>query len=67
MIYGGCMEQEQSAYDALKGEWPQLPAQMRRWCDKVARAGGGGSYVILQGCVEQERAAKSGAGKPFKF
>jgi hypothetical protein len=57
LIYGGCVNQEQSAYDALKPRWASLPAQTQRWCDQVARASGSGSYLILNGCVQQEISA----------
>jgi len=58
LIYGGCIEQEQSAYDELKERWASLPVQTRHWCQQVAKSGGKGSYAILNGCVEQEIAAK---------
>jgi hypothetical protein len=57
LIYGGCIKQEQSAYDSLKGSWSALPSQMQSWCDSVAKSGGGGSYLILNGCVQQEQNA----------
>jgi hypothetical protein len=57
MIYGGCVNQEQSAYDTLKRVWNTLPAEMQNWCDRVARSTGAGSYMILNGCVEQEISA----------
>jgi hypothetical protein len=57
MIYGGCVKQEQSAYDTMKRVWNTLPAQTQTWCDRVARSGGVGSYMILNGCTEQEIAA----------
>ena len=58
MIYGGCINQEQTAYDHLKGSWAELPLQTRNWCDQVARSSGGGSYMILNGCVDQESSAR---------
>ena len=54
MIYGGCISQEQSAYDSLKSRWSTLPIATQSWCDSVARSSGAGSYMILKGCVEQE-------------
>jgi hypothetical protein len=54
MIYGGCISQEQSAYDGLKTRWSTLPIATQNWCDNVARSSGAGSYMILSGCVEQE-------------
>jgi len=67
MIYGGCLDQEQSAYDALKKSWAALPGQTQTWCDKVAKSSGGGSYMILNGCVEQEtNAAKENSVRQFR-
>jgi GYF domain 2/Protein of unknown function (DUF2939) len=54
VIYGGCINQEQSAHDDLKKLWNTLPAQTQNWCDRVARSTGDGSYVLLNGCVGQE-------------
>jgi hypothetical protein len=54
MIYGGCISQEQSAYDGLKHRWKTLPIATQNWCDRVARSSGTGSYMILNGCVAQE-------------
>jgi hypothetical protein len=59
MIYGGCIDQEQSAYNELKGAWGALPIRMRAWCDQVAKSGGTGSYMILKGCIDQEQSAAS--------
>jgi hypothetical protein len=53
MIYGGCLDQEQSAYDALKKSWAALPGQTQTWCDKVAKSSGGGSYVILMAALNK--------------
>lgn len=58
MLYGGCIDQEQAAYDSLKKNWSTLPRQTKEWCDRVARTTGGGSYMLLNGCVDQESAAK---------
>jgi hypothetical protein len=58
VIYGGCIDQEQSAYNALRdGTWGGLAPATRNWCDQVARSGGGGSFVILLSCANQETAA----------
>ena len=54
LIYDGCVNQEQSAYDTLKRVWNTLPTQTQTWCDRVARSGGVGSYMLLNGCREQE-------------
>ena len=56
MIFNGCIELEQEAYDELRATWAGLPGQARRYCDEVARVTGG-SYSILQGCIELETEA----------
>jgi hypothetical protein len=66
LIYGGCLQQEQTEYNALKPNWDGLPAKVRGWCDQVARAGGQGSFVILKGCVEQELGAAR-SNRTFEF
>ena len=67
VIYGGCIEQEQEAYDKLKLSWSTLPPTRQAWCDKVASAGASGSYMILGGCVDQEReAAETNAKRTFR-
>lgn len=53
MIYGGCIDMEQTAYNSLKREWAGLPIRARTYCDEVARVSGG-SYSILQGCIDME-------------
>ncbi len=61
-----CLRMEQSAYDALKSRWDQLPQHIRAYCDEVARFGGAGSYSTLETCVQMEiRAAQS--NRAFKF
>ena len=58
--------QEQTAYDQLKPLWDTLPTQMQRWCDQVALSTGTGSYMILNGCVEQElKAAQENSRRQF--
>jgi hypothetical protein len=67
VIYGGCVDQEQSAYDTLKRVWNTLSAQTQNWCDRVARSTGGGSYTILNGCVEQEiNASQENSTRQFR-
>ena len=66
VMFDGCFEMEQSAYDALKARWNKLSSEMRGYCDRVARVGGDGSYSMLQGCVEIEKAASSNQ-KTFKY
>jgi hypothetical protein len=57
MVYGGCMDQEQTAYDSLKTTWADLPQQTKNWCDQIAKATGG-SYMVLKACLEKEDAAR---------
>jgi hypothetical protein len=67
VIYGGCIEQEQTAYDELKGSWMEVPRKTQSWCNQVAKAPGSGSYLILKGCIEQETAAQNeNATRHFK-
>lgn len=69
VLYGTCMDQEQSAYNQLKEKWTTAPAKTRQWCDELARAGGGaGSYTLLQTCLDQElRAADENKTKTFEY
>ena len=61
-----CYQQEQSAYDALKPSWDQLPAAMRQHCNQIASYGGTGSFSLLRTCVQQENAAARQNGE-FQF
>ncbi|PDT32351.1 hypothetical protein CO660_00205 [Rhizobium sp. L9] len=65
MIYNGCVEMEQNAYDELKSIWDNLPIQAKSYCDMVARTTDG-SYSILKGCIDMETEASSSTPK-FKF
>jgi hypothetical protein len=66
MIYGGCVEQEQSSYDQLKESWSDVPRKTQAWCNQVAKASGPGSYMILKGCIEMEATAqKENAARQF--
>jgi hypothetical protein len=65
MIYNGCIDQEQTAYNMLKARWSGFSAQMRGYCDEVASFGGG-SYMLLDGCIQMESDAASGT-KSFKY
>lgn len=65
MIYNGCIDMEQEAYDALKASWPGIPSRMRSYCDDVGRVSGG-SYSILKGCIEMEADA-IGSTPEFKY
>lgn len=65
MIFNGCIDMEQQAYDALKQYWATLPARPRNYCNEVAKVTGG-SYSILEGCIEMETEA-AGAQKSFEY
>lgn len=65
MIFNGCVDMEQQAYNVLKTMWAQLPGNSRKYCDEVARVSGG-SYSILQGCIEMETNAAS-APRSFEY
>jgi len=56
MIYNGCVDMEQTAYDSLKRVWNSIPSSTRAHCDDVARVTGG-SYSILEGCIQMETQA----------
>lgn len=61
-IIKGCYQVEQDSYDALKPVWDKLPPEIRTYCNKVARASGAGSYIVLEGCVAEEQStAKANA------
>lgn len=63
MIFNGCMDMEQQAYNAVKPVWAQIPSKSRNYCDEVARVSGG-SYSILKGCIDMEANA---ANSPRSF
>lgn len=56
MIYNGCIELEQDAYNELRALWASIATRIREYCDDVARISGG-SYAILDGCIELELSA----------
>jgi hypothetical protein len=62
-LENACLAEEQSAYDALKNGWSDVPAEARTHCDEVARCCGTGSYFLLQACIQQELAARSSRPK----
>ena len=65
MIYNGCMDMEQEAYDKRKGGWDSISPKTASYCDDVARVSGG-SYMMLDGCLDME--ADAVATTPgFKF
>lgn len=65
MIYNGCLQMEQEAYDALKLSWGSLPSRVKGYCDEVAHSSDR-SYSILKGCIDMETEA-SGSSPGFKF
>jgi hypothetical protein len=65
MIFNGCMDMEQEAYDKRKDEWASIAPKTASYCDDVARVSGG-SYMMLDGCLDME--ADAVATTPgFKF
>jgi hypothetical protein len=60
-----CLEQEQSAYDQLKTQWPTLDTKVIQQCRQMATMMGS-SYFMLNACVEQELASAEKVAK-FKF
>ncbi|HBO5585608.1 TPA: hypothetical protein ACXKAZ_000365 [Pseudomonas aeruginosa] len=68
VLYGGCMSQEQSAYNGLKAGWKSIPDAIKKHCAGIAKLDGIGSYSLLSGCVEQElQAKKANAAKSFEY
>lgn len=65
MLYNGCIDMEQKAYNGLKSAWARIPAATQSYCDEVASFGGG-SYALLEGCIDMELGAASSPGK-FKY
>lgn len=59
MIYNGCVDMEQTAYNGLKARWGSIPSRVRSYCDEVGRVSGG-SYSILEGCITMETEAANG-------
>lgn len=41
MIYNGCIDMEQTAYDGLKSGWAGISSRTQSYCDEVARVTGG--------------------------
>lgn len=65
VIYNGCIDLEQDAYDDLKVAWPSIAPRSLSYCNDVAQISGG-SYVILQGCIDMETDAASSTPE-FKY
>ena len=59
MMYDGCFQMEQAAYDNLKSRWDGLSSNLQSHCDEIARVGGTGSYSMLEGCIQMEEQAGS--------
>ncbi len=57
-IRKGCYTQEQSAYNEIKSEWPNVPKSIRSQCDSIAKTSGPGSYALFNGCIKQEISSK---------
>src|SRR5918998_5980240 len=54
-VYALCLAQEQDAYDKLIQRWAEFPTPIRERCDQLGSAGGdGGSYRVLQLCIQRE-------------
>jgi hypothetical protein len=55
-VYALCLAQEQDAYDKFKRQWAEIPTPIRERCDQLGSAGGdGGSYRVLQLCLQREQ------------
>ncbi|PYE86843.1 hypothetical protein C7477_11972 [Phyllobacterium leguminum] len=65
MIYNGCIQMEQDAYNDLKDVWPGVSAKTQNYCDEVARVSDS-SYGILKGCIDMETDAATSTPE-FKF
>ena len=65
-LLNGCLMQEQAAYDGLKARWPSIPESAVRQCERSLRSIGISSYALLQGCIQQEEAARQ-QNQQFQF
>ena len=65
MIYNGCVDMEQTAYNGLKARWSAIPNRIQSYCDEVGRVSGG-SYSILEGCIAMETEAANDTST-FKY
>ena len=65
-LFNGCIDMEQSAYNAVKQSWERLPETMQSHCNSVASFSGAGSYSLLEGCVRMELEATN-SSKTFKY
>lgn len=66
LIKSGCLESEQDSYDSVKRVWADIPDATQKHCTTVALTQVGGSYMILDGCLQQEAEAKK-SNSSFKF
>ncbi len=65
MMFNGCIDMEQGAYNKLKASWGRVPASTAAYCMEVAEFGGE-SYSMLDGCISMELDAASDPGT-FKY
>lgn len=65
MIMNSCVDMEQQSYNSLKRIWAEIPADVRKHCDQVARMSDG-SYTILESCIDMETAEAANPSQ-FKF
>jgi hypothetical protein len=65
MIYSGCIDMEQDAYNDLKSRWASISSTTISYCQEVASVSGG-TYMILNGCIDMEQDA-AGGDNSFKY
>lgn len=65
-MYNSCIDQEQGAYNNLKGQWGSLSSRIQDHCEQVAGFGGPGSYTMLESCVQMESSAANNRSE-FSF
>lgn len=58
-VYAVCVANEQRAMTEAARLAPKVAAEAARQCEAASRAGGGGSYVVLQGCMAMARLRQS--------
>jgi hypothetical protein len=67
-LMDSCMNMEQSAYDAVRSSYDDLPSNLRMHCENVAKFGGPGSYSLLKSCIDMERrAGDRNNGRSFRY
>ncbi len=65
MIYNGCIDMEQEAYNSLKPNWERYTEKTKKYCNDVGKVSGG-SYTILEGCIDMELEESNNKSK-FEF